>query len=341
MRLLIFPAYIYVKSGYEVAVISDIKRLGERPDDIRVWNVANNTDVPKTDYKIARFSHISFRRFQNILHGYNNTELLPNDFSKIDLSKVDEIFCDEVIYYRAMRMMFPNLKLTVRFHNCFARIKDRVDLLGTKSQLSIRYRLVLDSFYKLERMIFQDTNVKKIFISNEDRDYYTSHFGRYNDSEVWGFSPDMQLSRKNRVNVSNVNKIVWYGGVSSHKSDSVRWFAEKIYPKLHNKYKGLEFHLYGSGTLPFNNPEKGIYGHGRHEGNSMPFIGESLYINPDTTGGGVKIKLLNYFESGLTFLTTPYGFEGYSKDLIDNQFCYVKEMDDWFDFIDEFLKKNS
>jgi len=99
----------------------------------------------------------------------------------------------------------------------------------------------------------------------------------------------------------------------------------------------LEFHLYGKGTTDLNNTDNGVFGHGFYKGDGMPFKNEGLYINPDIIGGGVKIKLLSYFENGVTFLTSPFGYEGYPEDLIDNQYCFVKESHNWVPFLKSFL----
>ena len=89
-----------------------------------------------------------------------------------------------------------------------------------------------------------------------------------------------------------------------------------------------------------NDPANKVFGHGFYNKDGMPFLGEALYINPDIIGGGVKIKLQNYFESAAPFITTPYGFEGYSKELIDNKYCYVVEKESWLETIISIFKSN-
>ena len=42
----------------------------------------------------------------------------------------------------------------------------------------------------------------------------------------------------------------------------------------------------------------------------------------------------------IPFITTPFGFEGYSTSLIDDFFCVVKEGEKWSETIINFIKNN-
>lgn len=43
-----------------------------------------------------------------------------------------------------------------------------------------------------------------------------------------------------------------------------------------------------------------------------------------------KNKIVNIFQRrGVPFISTPFGFEGYSKKLIDNKYCFITETDKW------------
>ena len=55
----------------------------------------------------------------------------------------------------------------------------------------------------------------------------------------------------------------------------------------------------------------------------------SLYVNPDIVGGGIKLKLMDLLEGGIPFISSPFGYEGYSRNLIDERFCFVEEEDNW------------
>ena len=336
MDLYIFPILPSKSNGYGIAVASDFARLNPKKDDVVIW-YTSRTD---TSYRqvLKRPSKLAFSRATKVLLNKVNCEVTAMELKKIDFdcNKVDSIFCGDVIFYRALRKIFPQKMITVRFHNCFGRIKDRIRLID--EPVNLKFKIQANAFYRLEKEIFKDTNTYKIFITKEDRDYYTSNFGIESDSEVWAFVPDMNRAIAKR-NDKHKNKLVHFGGIQSHKIDGLKWFVKDVFLPLREKVPAIEFHLYGNGTESFDDKVNGIYGHGFYKQDGLPDTDCGLYINPDLIGGGVKIKLMSYFEEGASFITTPFGYEGYPKELIDNQFYYVVEKNQWLPFLIDFFLK--
>lgn len=334
MRLLIFPANPYKQNGYSACVKITLERLKPSKDDIIIWYEDTTETFFDNDRVIKRPSKYAVSRMINVLRNRVNCEMSFHSLEDININEIDEVFCGEVIFYNALREIFPNKHLTVQFHNCFSRISDRLNLIGVRTNL--KYSIQLRAFYKLERKIFNDKNTYKIFVTDEDRNYYTSMFGRYSDSEVWGFIPIVDA--KHKRDESKKKCIVHYGGLQSHKLDSINWFINDVFNVLHQEKPQIEFHMWGAGTDVFNNPSNGIYGHGYYDGEGLPSLSEGFFINPDLTGGGIKMKLLDLFKEGATFISTPFGYEGYSSDLVDNKYCYVIEPDKWLPFFREYFK---
>lgn len=329
MNLYLFPEKASENNGYSIAVKSDYDRLLPSQEDTVIW-YSDSLKFPlfsDNHILIKRPSLLSSKRIINVLQGQISCEVIGRDLQDIKNDSYDTIFCGDVVFYRVLRKMFPEKRMIVRFHNCFARIKDRNRIL--RNRLNWKFKMDMEAFYLLESEIFRDPNVEKIFISKEDRDYYQLITGRLNDSSIWAFDPDRIVMERNRKPIIYKKKLVWFGGLEAHKIASMRWFIDSVYPRIRSVIPDVEFHLWGNTTAKMNNPLKGIYGHGFYEGIEMPFKNAALYINPDLVGGGVKIKLKTYFESGIPFITTPFGYEGYSDDLIDDEYCYSIEPDLW------------
>lgn len=280
---------------------------------------------------------LSLKSFYNIGRRRPRAEVSPKELASLSPYQFDTIHCDDVLFYRAIRTLFPEKEFSVRFHNCYSRIYDRSRLLD--ADLDTKYAATLRLMYGLEKEIFQDKKVYKIFISEEDRDYYVSMFGRATDSEVWPYIPDMEKALRNRKQIGYANRLVWFGGVESHKKRSIDWFAYEVFPEIRKRVPDAEFHLWGRNTQTYDHPEEGIYGHGFFNGTGLPLF-PAIYVNPDVIGGGIKLKLMNLMEEGVPFISTPFGFEGYSHDLMDDRFCIVEEMDRWADRIVSILKEN-
>jgi len=342
MNLYIFPTRAIPNNGYGIAVLGDYRRLQPTDKDVVIWYATDDkiSSVSKSsDIIIKRPKSICFSRVVNVLNNRVSCELYPKDLRFLDPDGIDTIFCGDVIIYRALRKTFPDKKIIVRFHNCFYRIYNRLKILDFK--VNGKFYIDLIALCKLEKEIFIDKNVHKVFISDEDRDYYSLMMGKTSDSEVWSFQPDKEKMLSNRKEIRLSNKIVWYGGMDPHKVDSVKWFIDSVFKDLQKSLPDVEFHLWGWGTKDFNDPSRHIYGHGFYDKDDLPLSGEALYVNPDLIGGGIKIKLLSYLEFGAPFITTPFGFEGYSKDLIDSKYCYVVEKDNWLEAINQYVNPHN
>lgn len=339
MNLYLFPESANRNNGYGVAVERDYLRIHPAEDDFIVWyTILENKDIgykKNKDIIIKKNRMMSVKSICNVIAGKDRTELLIKELSFLQGMSFDKIFCGDTIFYNAIRALFPDNYLHVRFHNCFARIYDRKQLLGQK--LDWKFNMKLENMYKLERKIFNDANTYKIFISDEDREYYTSMYGKKNDSETWMMNVDLELMKNSRRPIKIDHTITWFGGVESHKLASLRWFIKDIFPVVQKAVPDVEFHLWGRGTEKFSSQNKGIFAHGFFTGNGIP-DNNAIFINPDLIGGGVKIKLLTLIENGIPFISTPFGFEGYSENLIDGKYIIVVEEQHWADKIIEIIQ---
>lgn len=341
MRLFVFPEAPVPDNGFGIAVADAYRRLAPTDDDIVVWYSTKKTfpQLKDTHHLMMKLPIWSPRRIKNLLINRPSHELSPSTFSFLRKYDFEEIHCDDTTFFFTLRKLFPDKHINVRFHNSYARIEDRRRLLHIP--LGLKFRLVLKAYYQLERMIFNDRNSTKIFLTAEDQNYYCSHFGIYSDSYVWpGMEYEKLNALKTRCQMSKVDRLVWFGGIESHKESSVRWFADIVFPQLKQRFPELTFHLYGSGTQKFDNQAVGIFGHGFYDGEGTPDKGRSLFVNPDIIGSGIKLKLLTYMQAGVPFITTPFGFEGYPKELADD-FCIVSEKEHWVDDITSFITKSN
>lgn len=327
MNLYLFPEAANQLNGYGIAIEADYERMQPVAEDIIIWysNMSQNTKIRPNDIIINRPKMYSIRRFIKILTNRVSTELNTNQLKLLKGYNFENIYCDDVLFYSVIRRFFPNNEITVRFHNCFSRIYVRKKIL--KLYLGLKFEINLQSFYHLERKIFTDRKVNKIFISEEDKTFYEQITGM-NDAKVWKIdvnTKNFYLRRKCRF----TNKLVWFGGIEAHKEKSIEWFISNVFPIIKYKIPNIEFHLWGSNTKQYNFPARNIYGHGFYNESDFPFKEEALYINPDIIGGGVKIKLKTYLENNIPFISTPFGFEGYSTTLIDDKFCIISNQEDW------------
>jgi len=331
MNLFVFPQSASDNNGYGIVVKSDFDRLKINPHkDKVIWYTTGgeNLRYGHGDLIIKRPGSKNFNRFWKVLMGKPSSELISSQIKTIAQYDIRYIFCGDTIAYRALRKQFPNSKIHVRFHNCFYRIKERLNIIDVR--VDLKYKQVLNAFSHLEKEIFSDSKMIPYFLCLEDQNFYETITGR-NDSILWSVEVDenKRKTTKDKMKYGEIQYLIYFGGVDTHKKKSIDYFIQSTYPKIKNSCPGIQFHLFGYGTEQFNAPSKGIVGHGRYNGNGFPYLNNGLYINPDLTGGGVKIKVKSYLEHALRFISTPFGFEGYSSEFINNEDCWVFPMDSW------------
>lgn len=338
MDLFIYPEAATYKDGYGIGVEYAYNRETPKPNDVVVWLSSYEKEdmnhLRDGDYVIPRNKLMTFKSAKKLLCGRHMSELSKQDLLFLKDYNFETIHCDEVIFYNAIRNLFPDKYLRIRFHNCFSRIGVRNSFL--KRPIGFKYQYAIKVMTTLEKEIFSDKNVYKIFISDEDRDFYRTTYGIMSDSETWQYSPNILKMKNNRKDIVFSHKLVWFGGVEAHKESSLQWFIAEVYPKIKKEIADLEFHLWGKNTMKFDKTAEAVYAHGFYKGKGMP-LNDCLYVNPDIIGGGIKLKLLMLMENGIPFISTPFGFEGYEKSLIDGKYCVVEEESKWAEKILEFL----
>lgn len=334
MNLYLFPTLADDTGGYNLAVKQSYTKFKPTDQDIVVWKSSKTPESKLcNEIFLKNDNFFAIKTLIKIIRGRFSIEVDVSELHGIKDRDFKFIYCDDVIFYRAIREIFPTKKITVRFHNCFSRILDRQRIIKVSSGWRFKGKMKILS--RLEREIFNDNAVDKIFLSEEDATYYSLMTGK-SDYSVLKYP--IKYSNQNTKQKKISNRIVWWGGIESHKKSSVEWFCKDVWPQIIKKYPETEFHLFGYNTFFFDDKKQNIFGHGYFSGDGVPFEGHALFINPDLLGGGVKIKIATYLENGLTFISTPFGFEGYEKNIIDNKRCFVVEPDLWFVTINSIIE---
>ncbi|UJH67029.1 hypothetical protein [Allomuricauda sp. SCSIO 65647] len=337
MNLYLFPHEISKLNGYGIVVSEDYKRVPASEIDHFVWySYETANDLIGNHFFIDRKRVSMSHRFRMILQNRPGTEVTKKMLDRLELAKsYSNIFCGDTIFYRAVREKYPKAHLQVRFHNCFYRIAIRRQELNIS--LDHKFSKQLKIFTRLEKEIFADANTTPIFLSTEDESFYVAETGRTN-SILWGVGVDKKETPKESL--WPITRLVYFGGVESHKKKSLDQFISHIWPQLRAVYPNLHFHLFGYGSNGYHDKKNKIWGHGFYDGNGWPYLKNGLYINPDIIGGGVKIKIKTYLENNIRFITTPYGIEGYDQKFIDDKTAFCAPLDQWHEEIAKIVKES-
>ncbi len=323
-RLILLPAEPGPFSGYTRVVADDVARLGVLPNDRVVVRPASPAPLPEGWRPIRNPAPVSLPRLVNTLAGRLSGEVLRKDLRPHVDGAFTGVFCGDVVFYRALRSLLPDDRLTVRLHNVFGLVAERQRRHGYR--LDPVFRLNLTTTSRLERRIFGDRNADLIFISEAERDFFLArHPGR--EAEVWSL-PTPEAAP---VRAPSATRLLYLGSLPRHQLFAMRYFVAEILPEVRRRVAGLELHLYGRGTEGFDDPEAGVRGHGRFAGPGPPAGGDGLFVNPDLLGGGQKVKIADWLAWGVPFITTGYGLDGYQVEPGPHRI--VAEIEEWPDAI--------
>jgi hypothetical protein len=333
-RLIVLPEYSGSDSGYQKAVAADLARLKPTSNDFIVYYSSSQNTIPllPNERVIYRSKLLSSNRLKNTLTLRVSSELRSNQLRKITQSTTfDEIICGDVTLYRAIKALYPDQKMVVRFHNFFSLVLLRNAFLGFS--LGWLQSLQFNLLKRLEKEILQDPQVTPAFITREDHTLFKLIYPN-RLSMFWEvITLDNFFTSASQVPDRPI--MIWLGGISQHKKYSLLYFIENVYKPLHKKYPVLELHLYGKGTEKIANESIGIQGHGYWSGSGFPFEKKALFINPDLLGGGIKLKIGDWLLNGIPFITTPFGMDGYT--IAANEHLLIEPLENWFDAIQTYF----
>lgn len=111
------------------------------------------------------------------------------------------------------------------------------------------------------------------------------------------------------------DRILWIGGVDWEPNlDAVTFFVKEIYPQIVEHYPNIGFDVVGSGTDRLTelaaNARGRVTVHGRVP-DVRPFLAKAkVLVCPLRVGGGMRLKLLDFFAAGKAVVSTHIGAEG-------------------------------
>ena len=113
--------------------------------------------------------------------------------------------------------------------------------------------------------------------------------------------------------------LVMIGGFKhAPNRDATSWFAQEVWPRLHELLPGVECHIYGAysdhAMHRLSDPRTGLRVHGRAENALATLARYRLNLAPLRFGAGQKGKILEGWLSGTPTVTTPIGAESMAAE---------------------------
>lgn len=328
MNLYLLPSIPGMKGGYQKAVKNDIEYFKPENDDTiiifddEIWT--ENNEFENVFY-ISRKIHKKNNIVKNMFRFRPISELSTKEINNYALNNYfQSIICDEVIFYKSIRKIFPQKDLIIRFHNFYSSIYENGKYL--KCNLGLRLEYNVKAFSKLEKEILLDKNCFSYFITRDD---YADAKKIYNCNNI-GILP-MAITKEviSNQRAKNVGKrLIIYGSVmAAHTKIGVDYFIKNIYLK-NDMQKNYQLFIIGAGTEIYSNIDKNIFGLGFYKGDNLPFDGNGLFLVPDLLGLGIKTKIADLVLASAYILATKEAVKGYNIEKYNNVF--VSDIDNWY-----------
>ncbi len=178
-------------------------------------------------------------------------------------------------------------------------------LSDAKSVMDYLWSLEIRKIRAMEKRLFEKVD---FFWAISDQDF--------DDFESLGIQPagciGVSIDGSRYKNISNgSSKIAIYlGGVDVRKENGLRILVDEVWPKVLTVHPTAKLILGGRGTEVYGRKSKNIVGVGFVE-SEVEFLGNgSIFINPQTTGSGVKLKSLVAMSAGRTLISFENGVRG-------------------------------
>lgn len=271
-------------------------------------------DVTNKKLDVIKNSIFSILPYNMNKYIFNDIEIFILDLMKnnnFDIVHIDHL---HMAYYgRQIKKLYPSIPIVLREHNVEYTILERVAKNEKNILKKILFSVQSKKLKEYEENIIKEFD-KILVITQEDyKKLENIIFKRKLEIVPAGVDIDNfpriidKYENKNK-NIVSIGSMDWIPN-----QDGLAWFIENVMPLLVKKYPEIKLFIAGRGTP--------IWFKKKYENEFITFLGfvedadsliknSSLAIVPLFAGGGMRVKILNYFAWGIPTISTTIGAEG-------------------------------
>lgn len=216
-------------------------------------------------------------------------------------------------WYKALP---PNVKGVLRIHDSHYLYF----LSDLKLRKNIMSKIALMGFAFAQKH-YEKANISNWdqvqFVSTKESEFYKSRFPKEKTKII--FTPTSIMYGKNEYlhNLKKTIDILFVGTMTwKPNTDAVYWFLKEVLPLIRRALPGVSVRIVGKDAdtkISYQGKDVEIFGFV----DSLEEIYKTTYlaINPSQSGGGVKVKLMEYAAFGIPIVTTSNGIAGFTEDI--------------------------
>ena len=324
---------------------------GEEKGDQDTFNEYKNVDFVPFAFdrkpKSIRFFRSLFSKFPAITERFwINPSGIEDEINKRCKNSTDKIcfFYEDLpsaYLLFQLKKRFPDSIHIVRSHNVV--YKGFQGLLNNSNLfMKLFWHIELNKIKAYEKKIY--TTADQFYaISEDDAVFYRDKMNIDPDGIIdffLDFEPFVGLT-------STQNNVIYLGSADLRKGQALTIFIQKSWPLIRDACPGVKLLLGGRGTEHFHDPSNRVFGYGFIESEIEFLQSGSLFINPQLSGAGIKIKSLIALASLKLLVATKIGAEGTGLEnrvhcIIEDDFSkqaeiiirFLKQQDDYHNMIE-------
>ncbi|MGK0389951.1 MAG: glycosyltransferase involved in cell wall biosynthesis [Maribacter sp.] len=248
--------------------------------------------------------HIS--RFESEAYGQQLIDLLTNN--EFDLIQLETLYLAP--YIPTIRQ-YSKAKIIMRSHNVEHEIWERITANTTFGPKKWYLSLLTE---KLRRYEVSRLNDYDLFAAITQRDlerYVKMGFQGASANipigiDIKDYHADFSVFNKN-LSISFIGSLDWMPNI-----EGLKWFLDKIWDDLQEKYPNISFHIAGRNTPDWLHQlqQKNVIVHGEVEDAHAFINAHPIMVVPLQSGSGMRVKILEAMALGRVVITTSIGVEG-------------------------------
>jgi len=200
---------------------------------------------------------------------------------------------------------FPMASVCFRSHDvltsAFAALARR-SRFGMKQLLGWEVRRIK----RFEAAMFEEFD-KVWAITEENQQEYKEDFGLECDGVI---GVEIDADRYRDVESGSPTTVLHLGGHDMRKMQGLRHLIQNVWPIVRTRHPEAKLCLGGRGSEALDEPEAGIEGIGFVEDETEFLSRGAIFVNPQESGSGIKLKSLNALAAGKVLISKRNGVQG-------------------------------
>lgn len=315
------------KGGYSNRIYNLALQLQEQGNNITILAL-NNVNEKETPHKIYEYLGNIGNRNISVFSDFNPFFIfklikLLNKL-KVDIIQVESpwgVSISKVL----VKLTGKKVKVVYSSHNYESALQKEIKEYHQKSKNRSFYKIFIFSIIYYYTRIIENLSVKLsdfvLCVSEDDKNQFIKNYKAKSHKIIVvpnGIDTKKLLnSSRNKTKYGlDPNKIslIFHGSYSYYPNfEAFEVIRDYIYPKFKNELQHIEFVIAG-GDLPVSESRNGLKLLGYVDDIYSLIKSSDMAIVPIKTGGGTKLKVLDYLGMGLPIVTTKKGIEGINAE---------------------------